>query len=94
MQELKGTENELRQLLTASNARNEEMELQVFEQEEQLEKLKTELDNVTKGKRRFFLKNLHLLNEVFLLYFLVPLQCSALYTLFAPKSHSEGKIIF
>ena len=58
MQELKGTENELRQLLTASNARNEEMELQVFEQEEQLEKLKTELDNVTKGKRRFFLKNL------------------------------------
>ena len=49
MQELKGTESELRQLLTASNARNEEMELQAFEQAEQFEKLKLELDNVTQG---------------------------------------------
>ena len=49
MQELKGKESELRQLLTASNARNEEMELQAFEQAEQFEKLKLELDNVTQG---------------------------------------------
>ena len=66
MQELKGKESELRQLLTASNARNEEMELQAFEQAEQFEKLKLELDNVTQGNngsltcKRLRLKNISL----------------------------------
>ena len=36
----------------------------------------------------------HLLNEVFLLCFLVLFQCSAFNTLFVHKPHNGGKIIF
>ena len=50
IEEIKTKENELRVLLTASNTRMEEIELQVFEQEERVEKLTTELESVTKGK--------------------------------------------
>ena len=50
IEEIKTKENELRDLLTASNTRMEEIELQVFEQEERVEKLTSELENVTKGK--------------------------------------------
>ena len=48
--EIKTKENELRDLLTASNTRMEEIELQVFEHEERVEKLTSELENVTRGK--------------------------------------------